>query len=255
MLLNFKNESGDLLTLQLKKGNNKPVPKSIYIINLESAKHCSSSKYCKFHRLNGGNCYAWKNEKQFKETTTRAEKDRQTINYIIKNNMVEELADEIIKASQRSIKHPMEALRIAERGDLPTYNHLLFINQLADIIYNKCGVYTTLYTHRQDYYIKFMKEETQSKGLIIIGSGFNADINFKALTPRNTNADLYCCSNCSKCQSIHKIPLCYDPALKGQGLTIGEPLRDQQGRPAVKIFTDDNSAPAAKAAPTAKEAP
>ena len=226
MLLHFKDkETKKEYSLQLKKGNDKPIDKDVYIINLESAYYCCN-KECEYHKTNKACCYALANEIQFKNTIIRALKDMITIDYLVKNDLWELLANEIIKASQRSKKHKIKHLRVGERGELKTLKHLIFINNVSEILYNKLGVSTTIYTHKEALYDEFKSLNIQSKGLIIIGSGFMGDIQFDASKELNPNNKYNCYSNCLDCKQLYGVPLCYDLKLKNKGVVITEKLRE-----------------------------
>ena len=229
MIINFKGKDNLNYTLQVKKGNNKPIDKDIWIINISSAYYCTN-KTCNYHRLNKCICYALLNELQFNNTIVRAVKDSYSFNYLVKNNMWEFLANKIINHNEKAKKHHIKHLRINERGELSNIEQLVFINELANILYNQIGVSTTIYTHREDLYKAFKANYKQSKGLIIIGSEFEGDIKFSASNTLNPNYNYNCYSNCLECKQKHLTPLCYDLKLKNKGITIKEKLRDNNNK-------------------------
>lgn len=227
-IITFKDKENKEYTLQIKKGNEKPISKSTYIFNMSSSFYCPSIKYCPFHRLNSGLCYALRHEIRFKNVLKRALKDTQTIDYLVQNDLYKELANKIINMSKRSKTHKIKNLRINERGDIKTLKHLVFINNLSNILYKELKVTTTIYTHNKDIYKQFKDNYTQSKGLIIIGSDFNANLNFT--TDKQTPHKYMCCSNCIVCAKQHKKPLCYDITLKDKGIIIYEELRGNKDK-------------------------
>ena len=238
--LKFKDNNNKEYTLQVKKGNKKPIPTDIWIINLTSSFNYPSSKYCKYHRLNKGLCYALKYELNplfSKNTLKRRSLDTKTIDYLVKNNLYNELANKLIKANNMAKKHKLKHLRISESGDLKSLKHLVFINNLANTLYNKLNISITIYTHRIDIYKQFKANYKQSKGLIILGSDFKANHNF---TTDNTYYDYKCCSNCIECKNKYGTPLCYDLKLKDKKLTIYETLRTNNKTSTNKVKQSNN---------------
>ena len=166
--------------LMIKKGNAKPLPKFIWIISMESATDCSSRKngHCEI----GKNCYALKYEsnKLMYKTIERRNKDNQCINYLIDNDDYELLVDFLIKRNKSSRQYKLEYLRWNESGDVETLEHLLFIEKVALKLYDEIGTISVVYTHRKDIWEQFEKIRKSQHCLIVNGSGFMADNNFKA---------------------------------------------------------------------------
>lgn len=207
--------------LMIKKGNKKPLPKFIWIISMESATECSSRKngHCEI----GKNCYALKYEsnKLMYKTVERRNKDNECINYLIKNDMSDSLVDYLIKRNNSSKTHKLKYLRWNESGDVETLDHLLFIEKIALKLYDELDVISVVYTHREDIWNKFKKIRKSEHCLIVNGSGFMADNNFKAVK-EFTGKNKECSSNCVKCFNEKK-KYCYD--LDNKGLVIEEILR------------------------------
>lgn len=207
--------------LMIKKGNKKPLPKFIWIISMESATECSSRKngHCEI----GKNCYALKYEsnKLMYKTVERRNKDNECINYLIKNDMSDSLVDYLIKRNNSSKTHKLKYLRWNESGDVETLDHLLFIEKIALKLYDELDVISVVYTHREDIWNEFKKIRKSEHCLIVNGSGFMADNNFKAVK-EFTGKNKECSSNCVKCFNEKK-KYCYD--LDNKGLVIEEILR------------------------------
>ena len=237
VILKFKdNKTNNVFELQVKKGNQKPISKDTYIISMQSGYFCSNIN-CNMHRVNSGNCYTLKyecNKLFMKNTLLRRLKDELTIDYLVKNDMYKELANKLIKASNRSKEYSMKYLRFNESGEIKNIDYLIFVNNLSEILYKKLGVITTIYTHREDIYKQFKDNYTQSKGLIILGSGFNANIQFKAVKTLDKNYKYVCISNCIECKKIYSTALCYNKDLKDKGIIIKEKLRTNDNK--IKSF-------------------
>ena len=207
--------------LMIKKGNKKPLPKFIWIISMESATECSSRKngHCEI----GKNCYALKYEsnKLMYKTVERRKKDNECINYLIENDMSDELADYLIKRNKTSKTYKLKYLRWNESGDVESLEHMLFVEKVALKLYDELKVISVIYTHRKDIWEQFEKIRKSEHCLIVNGSGFMADNNFKAVKEFTGN-NKECSSNCVKCFNDN-LKYCYD--LENKGLIIEEILR------------------------------
>lgn len=207
--------------LMIKKGNAKPLPKSIWIISMESATHCSARKnhHCEIN----SNCYALKYEsnKLMHKTIERRQKDNECINYLIENDLADKLADFLIRSNRLAKSYKLEYLRWNESGDCETLEHFLFVENVAKMLYESIGAISVIYTHRKDLWEKFKEIRTSERYLIVNGSGFMADNNFIAVR-RFTGDNLECCSNCVKCFD-ENLKYCYD--IDRKGLVIEEILR------------------------------
>ena len=207
--------------LMIKKGNAKPLPKFIWIISMESATDCSSRKngHCEI----GKNCYALKYEsnKLMYKTIERRNKDNQSINYLIDNDDYESLVGFLIKRNKSSREYKLEYLRWNESGDVETLDHLLFIEKVALKLYDEIGTISVVYTHRKDIWEQFEKIRKSQHCLIVNGSGFMADNNFKAVR-EFTGRNKECYSDCVRCFN-ENLKYCYD--INNKGLVIEEILR------------------------------
>ena len=207
--------------LMIKKGNKKPLPKFIWIISMESATECSSRKngHCEINK----NCYALKYEsnKLMYKTVERRNKDKLCIDYLVKNDLSEELINYLLKRNKNSKTHKLKYLRWNESGDVETLDHLLFIEKIALRLYDEIGTISVVYTHRKDIWEQFEKIRKSEHCLIVNGSGFMADNNFKAVK-KFTGKNKECSSNCVRCFD-EKLKYCYD--INNKGLIIEEILR------------------------------
>ena len=218
--------------LQIKKGNNKPIPDHTYIITMSAALNCCCNDICKHHINNTANCYGLcyeLNRTFMNNTLKRRALDEAAINYLVQNDKAQELANEIIKISNRAKNNKCKFLRWNETGDLKNLDYLLFVNTIADILYKQLGAYSVIYTHRIDIYKQFKANHQQSKGLIILGSDFNANLQFKAVSnPEELKQYKYiCCSNCKECHEVHGIAHCYNKNLINKDIIIAELLRQK----------------------------
>ena len=219
-------------TLQLKIGNNKPIDTDTSIISMSSAVNCSN-KTCPYHIKNTGDCYGLKyelNKRFMKNTLIRRLKDQLTIEKLVQDpNGAEKLAAKILETNKKARSYNIKFQRWNETGELLNLQYLIFVNNTADILYKKAGIITSIYTHRKDIYQEFKQLNIQSKGLIILGSGFMADIMFRARDPEAapTPGAKQCSGNCIECkhQNGGEAAYCYDIKLKGKGVIIEESLR------------------------------
>ena len=183
--------------LTIKKGNKKPIPPFVWICSMESSTDCTSRKkgLCDIRE----NCYALVYEQNpiMYKTVLCRRNDELAIDYLVENQMSEWFANELIKRNNRSKKHKMRFLRWNESGDCKTLNHFIFVDEVAEILHEELGVISVIYTHRKDLWEQF-KEIRRSRWLIVNGSGFMADNNFKAVN-EFTNQNKNCHSNCEKC--------------------------------------------------------
>ena len=237
--INIKNEkTSEELTLQVKKGNSKPIAADTYIISMTSSLNCVCSNICPYHHAApgkyAGSCYGLGyelNPVMTKNTLTRRNKDTAALTYIIEEmkNGAQFLANELIKISNRSRKpeNKIKFLRWNETGDIKNLTWFMFIDNVSDILYKELGVVSVIYTHRRDLWEEF-KTCRKSPALIVLGSGFQADINFIAEAPGEPikGDALDCCGDCINCSTKDpdNIPYCYN--LNNKGKVIKEPLRN-----------------------------
>lgn len=208
----------------IKKGNKKPIPPFVWIGSMHSSTDCISRKMklCEI----GENCYALAYEKNpiMYKTVECRRKDEECIDYLVENHMSRFFAEELIKRHNRARTHKMRFMRWNESGDCKTLDHFIFVDEVADILYDEIGVISVIYTHRKDLWDQF-KEIRKSKWLIVNGSNFMADNNFKAVE-EFTGINENCSSNCEKCFD-EDYYYCYN--IDGTGKTIEEILRKNKG--------------------------
>ena len=219
---------GKTYSLQLKVGNNKPIDSDTGIISMSSAVNCCNTA-CPFHISRSADCYGLKyelNKRFMKATLLRRLKDQITIDKLVYTpGGAELLAAEILKHNKNSKKYKINFQRWNETGEIRNLDYLIFVNDTAEILYKKAGIVSTIYTHQEKIYNQFKELNIQSKGLIILGSGFMADICFDAGEPDGSSLD--CSGNCIQCKHDNggHAAYCYDLKLKGKNVTIKEPLR------------------------------
>lgn len=231
MILKFTID-GEEFELKMKKGNAKPIPKNVWISSMQSSYYCICGYLglCPFHRLESGDCYGLAyemNEMMGPKTIIRRRSDEKCIDELVKNKMHKEFAEELLRRNKLARKHKMQFERWNETGDMKTLDHFIFVDMVSDILFKEAGITTTIYTHRKDLWEKF-KEIRVSEGLIVMGSGFMADMNFKALTDNDKECDLECSSNCEQCFEDFGIGHCYDLKNKGKNLIVGEDYRENK---------------------------
>lgn len=208
----------------IKKGNKKPIPPFVWIGSMQSSTECISRKkgLCEI----GENCYALvyeQNPIMYKTVECRA-KDEEAIDYMVEHNMSQWFAEELIKRNNRARKHQMAFFRWNESGDCKTLDHFIFVDEVADILYDEIGAISVIYTHRKDLWDQF-KEIRKSKWLIVNGSGFMADNNFKAVD-EFSKGKCHCSSNCEQCFE-YDFYFCYD--IEHTGQNIEEIYRKRKG--------------------------
>lgn len=208
----------------IKKGNKKPIPPFVWIGSMHSSTDCISRKMklCEI----GENCYALAYEKNpiMYKTVECRRKDEECIDYLVENHMSRFFADELIKRHNRARTHKMRFMRWNESGDCKTLDHFIFVDEVADILHDEIGAISVIYTHRKDLWDQF-KEIRKSKWLIVNGSGFMADNNFKAVE-EFSGINENCSSNCEKCFD-EDCYYCYN--IDNTGKTIEEILRKNKG--------------------------
>ena len=208
-------------TLLVKKGNKKPIPKFVWIASMESGTDCSSRNngHCDI----GENCYVLKYEqnKLFYKVVERRRKDEECIDYLVANHLSRELSSWLVARSKASKSYPLRYMRWNESGDCKTLEHFLFVEEVALDLYDELGAISVIYTHRKDLWEQFKKIRKSKHCLIVNGSGFMADNNFKAVKEFSGEND-ECSSNCVQCFEDY-LKWCYD--IDATGRTIEEILR------------------------------
>lgn len=213
------------LQLTIVKGNKKPIPQFVWIVSMQSSTDCISRKkgLCKI----GEDCYGLVFEENpiMQKTVDCRRNDEIAFDYLVDNKMHEWFAEELLKRNERAKTHKMRYLRWNATGDCKTLEHLLFVDRVADILYEKAGVVSSIYTHRVDIWVKF-RDVRQSKYLIVNGSNFPADNNFKAVREYSEQAEK-CSSNCVKCFNEDEY-FCYN--LDKKGSVIEEIFRERKNK-------------------------
>lgn len=214
------------MSITVKKGNRKPIPPFVWLISMTSGEDCPSRMkgLCPIHE----HCYvlAYEENPFMREQTLRCRaEDEEAIDYMVDNHMAEWFANELVRRNKLSRTHPMRFLRWNESGDMKSLDHFLFIDEIADILHEKIGAISVVYTKRKDLWEKF-KDIRKSKWLIVNGSGFMADNNFKAVD-EFSKGKCHCPSNCEQCFK-YDFYFCYD--IEHTGQDIEEILRRRNGK-------------------------
>lgn len=191
-------QQNDLL-IPFSKGNKK-LPKSTYVINLGCSSLCpgralGTCKQC-------GICYAYKAELQYQEGTV-AKRLLQTIRW--RQKTPEQIANQLLQASNRSSKNKMKHLRFNESGDVFDENDIRKMSRIADILADE-GITTYVYTSRND-----LDWTIKSPNLIVNGSGWMCDNEFKVVTKLTDDMEYQChgeCGNCDYCKEKRGITIC-----------------------------------------------
>ena len=166
---------------------NKKIGRDTLIFNMDSATNCPSKKLglCDIHK----SCYALKAEKMYKSVLPY----RQLQHDLWINQSVIEISKEI-KAflTNKRLKTPIKYVRFNESGD---FNSQSDVNKLIKLALLTPNVIFYGYTHRID-----LNYDNLPDNLVINGSGFMIDNNFKVIDKSETNNyKLICPNNCRKC--------------------------------------------------------
>lgn len=209
------------LQLNVKKGNRKPIPANVWLISMQSSENCISRELgmCGI----ADDCYvlAYERNPFMRDQTLRCrDEDEAAIDYLVSNNMGSFLANELIRRDSLSRNHHLEYLRWNESGDMKSLDHFLFVDEIADIVYDGIGAVSVIYTKRKDLWDKF-KKIRKSDHLIVNGSDFMADNEFLAVEEFHDGKD-HCSSNCEKCFE-EDLYWCYN--IENTGRSIEEKLR------------------------------
>lgn len=199
----------ETMELMIKKGNAKPLPPFLWIVSMQSSTDCICRTELNCCEI-GEDCYglAYESNPMMHKTVTRRRRDEEAIDWLVENEMHEWFADEIVRRNRLSRSHKIRFLRWNETGDCKTLEHLCFVDDVAELLGQKLGIHSVIYTHRRDLYEEFKKARTQSRWLIINGSGFRADNHFQAVT-EHTDEGIPCSSNCVKCFDEFGTGHCY----------------------------------------------
>ena len=201
------------------KGNKKPIPTFVWMVSMQSATncHCRKENLCPIAKY----CYGLDYEENpiFKDATLRCgEKDEDAIDFLV-NHPLGALffANKVIGMSKRTRNQDkqLQYFRWNVTGDLKSIRHLLFVQEVARILYNELGVITILYTHNKDVvesYLEHLQYSDRKSYLKILGSGFMVDSNFDCFA---TEYDAKCSSNCVECFKSNGVAFCYDIDFNG----------------------------------------
>ena len=194
-------------TLPIKRGNKK-IGKNTLIFNMSTAYNCESAKkgLCKVRDI----CYALKAEAQY---NISAPKYRESQRLYYRLNSAHDIVLDILKKVQKE-KIKTEYIRFNESGDFYDVEDVQKLKKIAELFKMTFSLYDIKiygYTARYDLKDEIMKDKPDN--LIINGSGFMLDNNFKVVD----NTDNYipesvCTGNCKECN------LCKE--IKGQHIYI-----------------------------------
>lgn len=148
---------------------NRKVGKDTLIMNITSAHDCASRKrgLC---QVPSGACYAWRDENLYKAVLPYRRRQTRIWDALT----AEEIADQVRVLVNRQRKIPIRYLRMQEAGDFRNKADIDKMSKIADLLKGVVTVYT--YTARRDLF-----PHPHSANLVINGSGFMVDNNFKVI--------------------------------------------------------------------------
>lgn len=193
--------------LPYSKGNKK-LSKDTIIINLSPASLCISKNLGLCDVC--GICYALSSERRY--INTLIYRLTQLIRF-------EELTAEEI-ASQFYNMRVIRWLRINEAGDVFNMDDILKLKKIARLLFDKKGVYTYIYTHREDIWDEIKSHQTSYFKVNRSMIDFNPS---PKVNPSHNS--LYCDGECNYCVYC-KIELNTPITALYHGDLIGEDLRD-----------------------------
>ena len=178
-------ENDDLMPFS--QGNHK-LPPSTYIINLGTAGLCPGRALgtCKTCSV----CYAFNAERQYKENTVNR-RLLQTLRW--RKLSAEDIANQLLKVSDRASTKKMKYLRINESGDVFDEYDIMKMSDIADILAKRSiGTYT--YTSRYD-----LDWSIKSDNLIVNGSNWMCDNSFICVDEFTDDMTYQCSGECDTC--------------------------------------------------------
>lgn len=197
--------------ITIKCGSAKPMPNFIWLISMMSSTKCPSKAMglCPL----GDDCYGLvfeQNSMMGANTLKCREKDEQAIDYLVANDGASFLASELVAMSNRcrNQANQLKFLRWNMTGDLKSLEHLIFVEKVANALFDALGVISVIYTHRSDLKEPFEAIRTNYESLRILGSGFDWDCNFTCFPSSDDGKQ--CSSNCTECFEQYGIGFCYD---------------------------------------------
>jgi hypothetical protein len=197
------------------KGNLK-VGKDTIIMNITPATDCMSRRLglC---QVPPNACYALRAEKQYPSVLPY--RRRQTDRW--DELTAEEIAEDLKVIAKRARKTPVKFVRMQESGDFRHHGDLQKMNRIADLLSGVLRVYT--YTAREDL---FRSPVRISPNLVINGSGFMVDNNFKVVNKDQLQPGPKCrgikgggCFGCLLCKTKGKKTI--QEELRGSKARIG----------------------------------
>jgi hypothetical protein len=205
----------------ISKGNSKiGVNKDTLIMNITSAHDCPSRRlgYC---QVPPGACYALRDENFYKGSLPYRRRQTKVWDALSAEEIASQIKDIVMRRRNQKRGVPVKYLRMQESGDFRDASDVDKMSRLADLLKGVVTVYTD--TARRDLFPR-----PHSSNLVINGSGFMVDNNFKVV-----NADQL--GSGYKCRAVY-VPIsknpCYGCTLcktKG-GKTIQETLRGSSKR-------------------------
>lgn len=184
----------------VSRGNRK-VGKDTLIMNITSATDCASRArgLC---QIPPGACYALRDEHRYPDTLPYRRRQTKIWDAL----SPEEIAEDIRVIVQRRRGVPIKYLRMQESGDFRNLGDLMKLSAIADLLKGAVTVYT--YTARRDL---VGKAPRISSNLVINGSGFMADNNFKVVNEDQVRPGPKCrglvgggCYGCFLCKTKGK---------------------------------------------------
>ena len=184
------------MSIRIIKGNMK-LPKSTYVVNMNSATDCPSAKLglCVMapKELGGnGKCYALKAEIQYPACLPARRKDEIAWD----TTSGEDIATQLLNTSARSRANKMKEFRFSEAGDFKSQADVDKMATVCAILKDK-GIACYGYTARKDLdFTELMKFAT------VQGSGFMLSNNFEAfdgVEKREEDFDEVCVGDCNIC--------------------------------------------------------
>ena len=188
----FKSIDHNLKKLgNIYKVGNKRLGDDTIIFNIQPASMCISKRLNLCQLKNPNSCYAWMDEKRYKNVKEYRLRQRTAWNKfntdIILNDFIH------IKQVRPKIKY----IRFNESGDIRNLSDIRRLNYIANKL-KPYGVLVYTYTARRDINFNHI---TLSDNLVINGSGFMVHNNFKVIDGAYgaSTPGLLCCGKCIEC--------------------------------------------------------
>jgi len=171
---------------------NKKLPKTTAIFNMTPATTCPSNQLglCQLKEPNK-KCYAMVAEKMYKNALSHRLRQLDFWSTCTAQGFVNQLIGE------KKRKHLLK-LRFNEAGDFVSQNSVVKAEEVARILAEEHNVITYCYTARKDL------DFTIRKHLIINGSNFMVDNNFKVIYKGQPAGNIVCPQDCRVCAMCSK---------------------------------------------------